>query len=448
MSIAVEALFTSALGLQAPWSVTKVELDTAKRRIDFEVACEAKKLPCPSCGVNGQGIHDRIRRDWRHLDFFQYEAWLHAEVPRVDCSACGKTSLVEVPWARPGSGFTLLFEALALSLCQSLPVAQAAAQLRVAPKRLWRRLEHYVGEARAQDVMTGIEVVGIDETSLKRGQEYVTVVHDLEAKRLLFMTPGRKHDTVVDFKAEVVAHGGDPDQIKHVCMDMSAAYTKGVTEALPQAQISYDRFHVIALANEAMDAVRREEMQSQPRAVRAALGMDSKAVKGMVWSMRKDPSDWNENQMNTMYHLQRSNLRSARAWRLKQALRDVYAQGVSGNCEETAKAALQGWISWARRCRLEPFKKLANTLRDRLPGVVRGMLDGRSNAYVEAMNGLLQQTKTAARGFRTVKNFVAIAYLRMSKLKHLPQNPLCPAAPLMKAGTRYRSGSQFPHKTA
>lgn len=448
MSIAVEALFTSALGLQAPWSVTKVELDTSKRRIDFEVGCEAKKLPCPACGVNGQGVHDRIRRDWRHLDFFQYEAWLHAEVPRVDCSACGKTSLVEVPWARPGSGFTLLFEALALSLCQSLPVAQAAAQLRVASKRLWRRIEHYVNAARARDVMTGIKVIGIDETSVKRGHEYVTVVHDLEAKRLLFMTPGRKHDTVVDFKAEVVAHGGDPDQIKHVCMDMSAAYTKGVTEALPQAQISYDRFHVIALANEAMDAVRREEMQSRPRVVRAALGTDSKAVKGMMWSMRKDPSDWTPHQMNTMYHLQRSNLRSARAWRLKQALRDVYAQGVSGNCEETAKAALQDWISWARRCRLEPFKKLANTLKDRLPGVVRGMLDGRSNAYVEAMNGLLQQTKTAARGFRTVNNFVAIAYLRMSKLKHLPQNPLRAAASRTDGVTRYRSGRQVPYKTA
>jgi transposase len=325
MSIAVESLFTTALGLQAPWVVAKVDLDTAKRRIDFEVSCDTRQLTCPVCGASGQGIHDRIRREWRHLDFFQYEAWLHAEVPRVDCSACGKTTLVEVPWARPGSGFTLLFEALALSLCQALPVAQAAVQLRVASKRLWRRIEHYVNAARAKDEMKGISLIGIDETSLKRGHEYVTVVHDLAAKRLLFMTEGRSHATVVDFKADMVAHGGDPDQIEHVCMDMSAAYTKGVTEALPQAQISFDRFHVIALANEAMDAVRRNEMQSQPRVVRAALGTDRKAIKGMVWGMRKNPSDWNKNQMNTMYFLQRSNLQSARAWRLKQALREVYA---------------------------------------------------------------------------------------------------------------------------
>src|SRR5437868_6029472 len=123
-SVGVEALFTAALGLKSPWVVVKVELDTDKRRIDFEVACDAKHLQRPACGVKAQGIHDRVRRSWRHLDFFQYEAWLHTHVPRVDCSVCGKTSQTDVPWSRPGSGFTLLFEALALSLCQSLPVAQ------------------------------------------------------------------------------------------------------------------------------------------------------------------------------------------------------------------------------------------------------------------------------------------------------------------------------------
>ena len=131
-----------------------------------------------------------------------------------------------------------------------------------------------------------------------------------------------------------------------------------------------------------------------------------------------------------MHWLQRSNLKSARAWRLKQALREVYAGALTANIEEQASTALRSWLSWARRCRLEPFKRLAKTLSERFDGVVRGMLDGRSNAYVEAMNGLLQQTKTAARGFRTVENFIAIAYLRMSKLKHLPANPFVPAVPL------------------
>jgi transposase len=342
----------------------------------------------------------------------------------------------------------LLFEALALSLCQSLPVAQAAAQLRVASKRLWRRIAHHVPAAREQEVMTDVRGIGIDETSLKRGQDYVTVVHDLKAKRLLFMTAGRRHDTVHQFKDDLSAHGGNPDEIEHACIDMSAAYTKGVAEALPQAQISYDRFHVIALANAAMDAVRCNEMQTRPAEVRATLGSDKATRKALLWSMRKNPTDWSRKQTNAMHCLQHSNLQSARAWRLKQALRDVYAQGVAANCEQQAEAALLRWISWARRCRLEPFKRLASTLTAHLSGIVRGMLDGRSNAYVEAMNGLLQQTKTAARGFRTVSNFVAIAYLRMGKLTHLPKSPFLPAIPRGTGVTRYRDGRQVPLETA
>ena len=430
MSVGIEALFTSALCLQAPWSVKGVKLDTSRRRIDFDLTCHANRLPCPHCGASSQGVHDRLAREWRHLDFFQFEAWLHAQVPRVACSACGKTSQIDVPWAREGSGFTALFEALALSLCQELPVRQAAALLRCADKQLWRRIDHYVKRARILDDMSQVEIAGIDETSLRKGQNYVTVVHDLELKRLLYACEGRDHQTVVDFAADLKAHGGDPKQVKHVCQDMSAAYAKGVAAALPQAQISYDRFHVIAMAHEAMDGVRRQEMSTQPQAVKEALGdNERKLLKSLTWGMRRNPQDWSVKQTNAMYWLQRSTLKSARAWRLKMALRAVYAKTTQENNAVQAKADLLGWISWARRSRLDPFKKLATTLKQRLDGVVRGMLDNRSNAYVEAMNGLLQQAKRAARGFRTASHFIAIAYLRMSKLKHLPSNPLLPALP-------------------
>ena len=430
MSVGIEALFTSALGLQAPWSVQDVVLDTSRRRIDFNLTCNVSRLPCPHCAALDQGVHDRLTREWRHLDFFQFEAWLHAEVPRVACSACGKTGQIDVPWAREGSGFTALFEALALSLCKELPVRQAAALLRCSDKQLWRRIDHYVTKARALDDMSEVSIVGIDETSLRKGQNYIAVVHDLQTKRLLFACEGRDHQTVVDFCADLKAHGGDPDQVKHVCQDMSAAYAKGVALALPHAQISYDRFHVIAMANEAMDGVRRQEMSTQPRAVKDALGdNDRKLLKSLTWGMRRNPQGWSGKQINAMHWLQHSTLKSARAWRLKMALRAVYAKAAQENRGELAKADLMGWISWARRSRLEPFKKLANTLKQRIDGVVRGMLDNRSNAYVEAMNGLLQQAKRAARGFRTATYFISIAYLRMSKLKHLPSNPMQLAMP-------------------
>ncbi len=428
MSVGVEALFTSALGLQSPWVVEDVKLDTVKRRIDFEVGCQGALLACPHCGVASQRVHDRLRRAWRHLDFFQFEAWLHADVPRIACASCGKTTQMVVPWARPGSGFTAAFEALALALCRELPVRQAAALLRCADKQLWRRIEFYVDQARALEDFAGVRIVGIDETSLRRGQDYITVVHDLDAKRLLFATQGKDHQTVLDFVADLKAHGGDPAEVRHVCMDMSAAYTKGAGLALPQAAISYDRFHVVALAHEAMDEVRRAEMSADAPAVRAALdGQAGHPLKSLMWGMRKNPSGWNAKQLDAMYWLQRSNLKSARAWRLKMALREVYALARSHNDPERASVDLQAWLSWARRCRLEPFKKLATTIKDRFDAVVRGMTDHRSNAFVEAMNGQLQQAKRAARGYRTAKNFIAIAYLRLSRLKHLPDHPFAAA---------------------
>lgn len=348
MAVGIESLFTSALGLQAPWRVEKVELDTGRRRIDFDLTCDAKRLACPVCGLADQGIHDRQKRDWRHLDFFQYEAWLHAEVPRIACSGCAKTTQMEVPWAREGSGFTALFEALALSLCQKLPVRQAAALLRCADKQLWRRIEHYVGAARKLDDMSEVKIVGIDETSLRKGQNYITVVHDLEKKRLLFACEGKDHKTVVDFAADLKAHGGEPERIEHVCQDMSAAFAKGVGQALPEAQISYDRFHVVAMANEAMDEVRREETRTQPQAIKAALGeTNSKLLKSLAWGMRRNPDGWSLKQLNAMHWLQHSTLKSARAWRLKMALRTVYANAVKHNDQALAKAELSSWLSWA-----------------------------------------------------------------------------------------------------
>lgn len=392
--------------------------------------CTQRRMTCPHCGVVDQGIRERVHRSWRHLDFFQFEAWLHAQIPRVACSACGKTSQVPVPWAREGSGFTLLFEALALSLCKELPVAQAARHLRADAKALWRRIEHYVKLARERDDMSGVRHIGIDETSLRRGHEYVTAVHDLQQKRLLFVTEGRDHQTVDAFAKDLAEHGGSAQAISHVSMDMSAAYLKGVQQQLPQAAICYDRFHVAALAGKAMDEVRSAEFKSRPTAVAQALGeLDRSSRRSLRWAMRTHHADWTDRHIQAMHALQHTKLQSARAWRIKVALAQVYEAAAHSHSGEVAKEGLRGWISWASRSRLEPFKRLARTLKTHFEGVIAGMQQGRSNAFVEAMNGLMQNAKRAARGFRTSKNFIAIAHLRLSKLKHLPAHPFEPAAP-------------------
>jgi transposase len=368
VSVQIEALFTSALGLQAPWAVRDVRLDIAKHRIDFDVECRQPLLACPACGAASQKVHDRLTRSWRHLDFFQYEAWLHAEVPRVGCTACGKTTQVSVPWAREGSGFTLLFEALALTMCKDLPVRQAARCLRVRDKQLWRRIEHYVTEARKKQDMRRVRIVGIDETSLRRGHDYVTVVHDLDAKRLLFCTEGRDHTTIQAFAKDLLDHGGQPTAVAHACMDMSAAYLKGAAAYLPNALVSYDRFHVVKLAGEAMDDVRTEEWKTEQARVQEALGhLTPKQRRSVLWGMRRNPSGWSHTQTEAMHWLQRANLKTARAWRLKMALREVFANARGHNQAELASAELKAWLSWARRSRLEPFKRLAATLKGSMP---------------------------------------------------------------------------------
>ena len=439
LSVEVEALFTSALGLQAPWVVRDVRLDTARHRIDFYVECKQARLACPACGAASQKVHDRLQRSWRHLDFFQYEAWLHAEVPRVGCAACGKTTQLGVPWAREGSGFTLLFEALALTMCRDLPVRQAARDLRVRDKQLWRRIKHYVSQARKKQDMSAVRIVGIDETSLRRGHDYVTVVHDLDAKRLLFCTEGRDHQTIQAFAEDLHAHGGEPAAIAHACMDMSAAYLKGSAAYLPNALVSFDRFHIVKLAGEAMDEVRTTEWKTEQTRVQQELGhLTPKQRRSVLWGMRRNPSGWSSTQTHAMHWLQRANLKTARAWRLKMALREVFANARTHNQAELAGAELKAWLSWARRSRLDPFKRLAATLKTHFDAVVRGMLDHRSNAFVEAMNGLMQQAKRAARGFRTAANYIAIAYLRLGKLTHLPTSPFVPAVAPSEGVTTHR----------
>jgi transposase len=225
-------------------------------------------------------------------------------------------------------------------------------------------------------------------------------------------------------------HGGQREHIEHVCMDMSAAYALGVQQSLPLAQISYDRYHVVALANAAMDEVRSAEWKHEGAQVQAQLGhLNTRQRRSVLWAMRGNPSGWNAVQTDAMHWLQRANLKSARAWRLKMGLRQVYALARIHDDVTTAAIDLKGWISWARRSRLQPFKRLGATLAGHFDAVVRGMLGHRSNAFVEAMNGLLQQAKRAARGFRNAATFINVAYLRLGKLIHLPRSPFVPAMP-------------------
>ncbi len=405
-------LFSQALGLTAPWRVSEVDFRPQEAAIHFQVVCDAQRLPCPACGASDQPIHDRIARTWQHLHFFQFRAHIHAELPRVACSVCGKTSQIEVPWSRKGSGFSLTMEAFIVALCREMPVLAVARLLGVSDGRVWRVLGHYVQQARAKADYSAVRRIAVDERSARRGQRFLTLFHDADPRRLLFATPGRDGQTFAAFVQDLASHGGDPQAIETVSMDMSKAYQAGARQHCPQAALSFDPFHVVALAHDALEEVRRAETKTNPE------------LKGSRWATLKDARHWTLGQLTVMHHLQRSSLKTARAWRLKEALRAVFAHTRDA---QTAERELRAWISWARRSRLRPFKRLGATLRQHFDGLLEHFRSGLSNGFVEAMNGLIQAAKARARGYRTDRNLITICYLICGKLTHLPANPWIPS---------------------
>src|SRR5664280_393811 len=234
-------LFKAALGLGEPWRVTRSDFDVAQGRLDLYLDFpRGARFGCAVAGCD-QGscpVHDTEAKTWRHLDFFQYKAFLHARVPRTRCPEHG-VHLVEVAWARPESGFTLLFEALLIEFATAMPVARVAAMTREHDTRIWRVLEYHVAVQREKLSFADVRRVGMDETSARKGQDYVTTFMDLDARRVLFATEGRDSATVAAFAADLTGDGGDPERISDTSSDMSPAFIAGIGEHLPNAKLTY-----------------------------------------------------------------------------------------------------------------------------------------------------------------------------------------------------------------
>lgn len=420
MSEAMTDLFTAALGLGQPWRVEAVRFEAAAHEIHFDVVCTAKRLPCPRCATPDQPIYDRQTRDWQHLHFFQYRALVHAAVPRIRCSTCGasgdtEVQQVPVPWARERSGFTLLFEAMVVTLAgmSRMPMRQIGALLGVNDARLWRSLEALVDAAYGQADMAGVTSVGVDEKYVGRGR-VVTVVHDgsgPQRGRVLHVSEGCKGGNVGGFAEALREHGGDPDAIERCTMDMAKSYIAGARDHLPNAQACFDPFHIVKLANEALEVVRRAEIASEP------------ALKRTRYHWLKDASHWTRKEID-LHWLRQKGLKTARAWRLKERLRDILAW--RHHPHVPVVLLMDQWISWARRSRLPAFKRLAATFKTHLAGIRNTLTHANSNGMAESINADIKSAIARARGFRTFRNLRTIIYLLKGKLD-LPTSPYRPA---------------------
>ncbi len=394
-------LFQMALGLTPPWQVSSSEFDPDKRRLDIHLDFpKGSTFQCSECGQEGLKAYDTLTKTWRHLNFFQHEAYLTARVPRTDCDKCGKR-LVNVPWARPESGFTLLFEAMIMTLAKSMPVKTMARFVNEHDTRLWRILNHYVDEAREKADHSQVKEVGVDETSRKRGHRYVSLFVDLESQKVLFATKGKDAATVKRFKEDLVDHGGDPKNIEEVCCDMSPAFISGVEKQFPDAHLTFDKFHVMKTLNDAVDEVRRQEVKDRPE------------LKGSryVWLKNQKNLKPSQSEILDQLSMKKLNLKTSRAYQIRLNFQDLYQQPAA-----LAEAFLKKWYFWATHSRLEPIIEVARTIKNHWQGILRWFTSKINNGILEGINSLIQAAKARARGYRTERNLITMIYLIAGKL--------------------------------
>jgi transposase len=394
-------LLQLALNINSPWFVAASDFDASRKRLDIEVDFKAgSRFACPDCKAADCPVHDTTRKTWRHLDFFQHQAFLHARTPRITCTKCG-VKQADVPWARKGSGFSLLFEALAMTLIMHMPVAAAARILGEHDTKLWRVVHHYVEAAVDEMDLAAMRRVCIDETAAKRGHNYITLFVDIDARKVVYVAEGRGAATVAQFADHVDEHNSDASRIKEVCIDMSAAYIAGVTENLTEAEITFDRFHVMKLIAEAIDKVRRAEVKSRPE------------LKGSRYLWLKNDATLSARQTAERDSLAKANLKTGRAWAMRLAFQDIYKEP----SRRWAEFHFDRWCSWARRSRLQPMKDVAASLMRHREGILAWFDSRIANGLIEGINSLVQAAKAKARGYRTLRNLKAITYLVAGKLQ-------------------------------
>jgi transposase len=393
-------LLQMALGLLPPWIVAGSEFSVAAKRLDIHLDFpKGSRFSCPDCGAADCPAYDTEMMTWRHLNFFQHEAYLHARVPRVSCSACG-IKRVTVPWARDGSGFSLLFETLAMMMMISMPVAAVARLLDEHDTKLWRVLHHYVEEARARADHSSVTRVAFDETAARRGHDYVSLFVDLDGPKVLFVADGKDAATVEKFAADLAEHGGSAGNVTDVCIDMSPAFIKGTAAHLPNANITFDKFHAVKIVNEAVDLVRRAEQKDRPE------------LKKTRYIWLKNQANLSGAQLGALSGLTGLNLKTARAYQIRLTFQDFYAQP----SQEAAEAFLKKWYFWATHSRLEPMIEAAKTIKRHWDGILRWFDSNIANGILEGINSLVQAAKAKARGYRSTRNLKAIVYLIAGKL--------------------------------
>ena len=410
----LEKTFHGVMGLDDSWEVNGVGYEEKQEKF-FIVIEETSKLwdkeICPNLTCQSLGIscHDHVpTRSWRHLDAFGKRSEILCNLPRGRCPKCSKIYRVKVPWEGRGKHFTTGFEGFALALMRQMPVNKASEIIGETDQRLWRVLFKHVDAAYKELDMSEVEWIGVDEMNCRKGHDYLTVFADLLERRVLFATEGKDSGTIEAFVEALSKHKGHP--ITQAAIDMSPAYRKGVRENLANAQIVFDKFHVVAQVSEAVDKVRRAEVRSDE--------ILKKQLKGNRWIFLKNPENLTEQQQTSLKELDLKNLCTGIAYQMRLNLQRIY------RCikPETAERKFKEWSEWVKRKALkvgkllDPMVKVASMVQRHLEGILAHWKDGLTTGYMEGLNSLFSATKRKARGFSNSVYMITMLYFVAGKL--------------------------------
>lgn len=401
-------LFEAALGIAEPWFIQGVDFDTGKKTLTIGIDFIAgSRFAVP--GVEGSHpAHDTVTKRYRHLNFFQHECHLEVRVPRVRLPD-GGVRQVEPDWAGRLAGFTLLFEALIMAMCREMTFAAVSRLVGLSWHQVVAICKRYVELGLEQADFSTVTRLAADETSKARGHDYITLVADADERRVLFVTEGRDAETIKAFAADFTAHGGTPTTVESISIDMSPAFIKGVTQHLPNARITFDKFHVIAHASTAVDKTRRIEQKTDP------------SLKGLRWKLLRDRASLTADARADLDALiaQVTTKRTARAWLYKEQLREILER----KQVNVVRDMLTQWATNVMRSKVEPMKEVAKMIRSHLDGIVAWTQTRQTNGFLEAINSLFQAAKRKARGYGNFSTIRTVIFLLAGKLDFSKINP-------------------------
>jgi transposase len=401
-------LFENALGITKPWYVAGVDFDAAKRSLTISVDFVAGSRFAAPAVAGAHPVHDTQLKRLRHLNFFQHECFLEVRTPRVKLPD-GRVVLVEPDWFGKLSGFTLLFEALVLAMAQHMTFAAVAKLVGLSWHRVHAICSRYVDLALSDADLSTVQAVAIDETSCQRGHNYLTIAADAEQRRVVFVTEGKDASTITRFAEYLAQHKATAEQIRSVSIDMSPAFIAGVTKQLPNARITFDKFHVIAHASAALDKMRRLEQRGDPE------------LKGLRWTLLKDRARLSEQDRADLDGLiaHAATKRTARAWLYREQLRDILARKQIN----VVSSMLKTWCTNVLRSKVAPMWDVARMVRTHFDGIVAWAQTRQTNGFIEALNGLFQAAKRKARGYTRFATMRTVLFLIAGKLDFTGFNP-------------------------